>query len=64
MQSFSLFPTGPVYARLVNLRAYLGESAASMRLSTNGAEMVFVSADSSGEAKTGLVRVLGRGGTN
>lgn len=64
MSSFSLFPTGPVYARLVNLRAYLGESAANMRLSTNGAEMVFISADASGKAKTGLVRVVGRGGMN
>ncbi len=64
MQSFALFPTGPVYTRLVNLRAYLGEAAPDMRLSADGAEMVFVSSDASGEAKTGLVRVMGRGGTN
>ncbi len=64
LQSFALFPTGPVYTRLVNLRAYLGESEATMRMAPNGAEMVFVSSDASGEAKTGLVRVLGRGGAN
>lgn len=65
LQSFSLFPTGPMYTRLVNLRAYLGESEASLRLGpANGAEMVFVSSDASGGARTGLVRVVGRGGGN
>jgi hypothetical protein len=64
MKTFALFPTGPMYARLVNLRAYLGETEASLRLLPTGAEMVFVSSDASGEAKTGLVRVVGRGGGN
>ncbi len=64
LQSFTLYPTGPIYARLVNLRAYLGESEAAMRIGPNGGEMVFVSSDASGEANTGLVRVIGRGGTN
>lgn len=64
MQSFALFPTGPMYTRLVNLRAYLGESQASMRILPIGVEMVFVSSDASGEANTGLMRVVGRGGEN
>jgi hypothetical protein len=64
MKTFSLFPTGPMYSRLVNLRAYLGEGEASLRLLSSGAEMVFVSSDASGEANTGLIRVLGRGGEN
>jgi hypothetical protein len=64
LKTFTLFPAGPVYARLVNLRAYLGESEAHLRILPVGAEMVFVSSDASGEANTGLVRVLGRGGVN
>lgn len=64
MTTFSLYPAGPLYARIVNLRAYLGEAEASMRLLPTGAEMVFVSSDASGDAKTGLVRVIGRGGMN
>lgn len=64
MKTFMLFPTGPMYSRLANLRAYLGESEASLRLLNTGAEMVFVSSDASGEMKTGLVRVVGRGGEN
>jgi len=64
MKTWTLFPAGPMYARLVNLRAYLGESEPNVRLLPNGAEMVFVSSDASGEAKTGLVRVMGRGGGN
>jgi hypothetical protein len=62
LQSFALFPTGPMFTRLVNLRAYLGESEASLRILPNGAEMVFVSSGASGEANTGLMRVVGRGG--
>lgn len=64
MQTFALFPAGPIFARVVNLRAYLGEAEANMRVLPSGAEMVFVSSDASGEAKTGLVRVVGRGGGN
>ena len=64
MKTFTLFPAGPVVARVVNLRAYLGESEASVRRLRNGVEMVFVSSDASGEANTGLVRVLGRGAAN
>ncbi|MBK9266678.1 MAG: hypothetical protein IPM54_43685 [Polyangiaceae bacterium] len=64
LKTFTLFPAGPVYARLVNLRAYLGEGEATVRLLPSGAEMVFVSSDASGEASTGLMRVLGRGGVN
>lgn len=64
LKTFSLYPAGPLYARVVNLRAYLGEAEASMRLLPTGAEMVFVSSDAAGDAKTGLVRVIGRGGRN
>jgi len=62
LKTFSLYPAGPLYARIVNLRAYLGEAEANMRQLSTGVEMVFVSSDASGEAKTGLVRVVGRGG--
>lgn len=64
MKTFSFYPAGPLYARIVNLRAYLGEAEATMRSSPWGAEMVFVSSDASGNAKTGLVRVVGRRGMN
>jgi hypothetical protein len=64
LQTFALFPTGPLYARIVNLRAYLGEAEVTMRLSSSGGEMVFVSSDASGEGKTGIVRVVGRGFEN
>jgi hypothetical protein len=62
LETFSLYPAGPLFARIVNLRAYLGEAEADMRVLSTGVEMVFVSSDASGEAKTGLVRVVGRGG--
>jgi hypothetical protein len=60
-QSYSFFPAGPVYARLVNLRAYLGEREAFVRPLDSGAEMVFVSADASGEGVTGIYRAVSRG---
>ncbi len=53
---FDLFPTGPVFARVTNLRAYLGEREASVRLAPEGAEIVFVAADASGNSVSGLGR--------
>ena len=61
LKTYSFFPTGPMYARLVNLRAYLGEREASVRISASGAEMVFVSSNASGEDVTGIYRATGRG---
>ena len=61
LQTFSLYPVGPMYTRLVNLRAYLGEREPAVRVSPSGAEMVFVSADASGEGVTGIYRAAGRG---
>lgn len=61
LKTFSLYPVGPMYARLVNLRAYLGEREAAVRVLPAGAEMVFVSADASGEGVTGIYRAAGSG---
>lgn len=57
MKRFELHPTGPVLARLTNLRTYLGEREASVRLSADGAaEITFVAADASGSSPSGLYR--------
>lgn len=61
LTTYSFFPTGPVYARLVNLRAYLGEREASVLIGPSGAEMVFVSSDATGADTTGIYRAVGRG---
>lgn len=53
---FSLYPGGPVLARVTNLRTYLGEREAVVRLREGGPEIVFVSADASGEHEAGLAR--------
>ncbi|UQA63376.1 hypothetical protein [Polyangium aurulentum] len=58
--AYSLFPAGPVFARIVNLRAYLGEREATIRVSPEGAEIVFVSTNASGESVSGLFRAGGR----
>jgi hypothetical protein len=48
---------GPVFARVANLRAYLGEREAAVRLPAEGpAEIVFVATDASGESVNGLAR--------
>lgn len=60
LASYSLFPAGPVFARLVNLRAYLGEREAAVRISPEGAEVVFVSTNASGASVSGLFRAAGR----
>ena len=54
---FEAHPTGPVFARVANLRAYLGEREAAIRLPEEGpAEIVFVAADASGASVSGLAR--------
>lgn len=54
---FEAHPGGPVLARVANLRAYLGEREAAIRLPEEGpAEIVFVAADASGESVSGLAR--------
>jgi hypothetical protein len=58
LASFSPFPTGPVYARVANLRAYLGERDPAVRAWASGAELYFVASDASGERTTGLARAL------
>ncbi|MEP7124538.1 MAG: hypothetical protein ABJE95_26655 [Byssovorax sp.] len=56
---FEAHPGGPVFARVVNLRAYLGEREAAVRVPIAGegaAEIVFVAADASGASVSGLAR--------
>lgn len=54
---FDRYPNGPVFARLANLRAYLGEREAAVRLlPAGGAEITFVASDDSGESISGLAR--------
>ena len=60
--AFVRSPTGPVFARGANLRAYLGEREASVRLGAlgvTGAEIVFVAADAAGSVEAGLARAGG-----
>ena len=54
---FRLYPSGPVLARVTNLRTYLGEREASVRLRDGrAAEITFVAADASGKSVSGLAR--------
>jgi hypothetical protein len=53
--SFSLYPTGPVFARVTNLRTYLGEREPSVQLLPGGgATITFVSTDAAGTSESGL----------
>ena len=54
--SFDRFPAGPVFARVVNLRGYLGEREPAVRLLEAGAELTFVATDPSGTEVIGLAR--------
>jgi hypothetical protein len=54
---FDPYPNGPVFARVANLRAYLGERECAVRLPEGGpAEIVFVTSDASGAGISGLSR--------
>ena len=54
---FDAHPGGPVFARVANLRAYLGEREAAVRVPPGGAaEIVFVATDASGGSISGLAR--------
>ena len=54
---FEAHPGGPVFARVANLRAYLGEREAAVRVPAKGAaEIVFVATDASGASVSGLAR--------
>jgi hypothetical protein len=54
--TFSLYPTGPVYGRVTNLRTYLGERAAAVQLlAGGGAAITFVSTDAAGTSESGLM---------
>jgi hypothetical protein len=54
---FAAHPGGPVFARVANLRAYLGEREAAVRVPLEGAaEVVFVATDASGASVSGLAR--------
>lgn len=55
MKRFSLYPTGPVFARVTNVRTFLGEREGSVRIAGDGAyEMTFVASDASGKSVSGL----------
>ena len=47
-KAFSVFASGPVFSRLANLRTYLGEREAAVRVTSTGAEIVFVAGDAAG----------------
>jgi hypothetical protein len=54
------FPAGPVFARVTNLRAYLGEREAAIRLPSGAApEIYFVGGDASGDVVNGVAAALG-----
>ncbi len=59
-KTFSAYPSGPVFTRMTNLRAYLGSrEAAVLLLSTGGAEINFVATDASGQSEAGLASAAG-----
>ncbi len=51
---WELFPSGPILARKANLRAYLGELEPSVWFDEAGGWLVYVGADATGRATTGL----------
>jgi hypothetical protein len=51
---FDRFPTGPVFARLANLRVYLGEREPHVARGGDGATLSFVGADAPGDHPLGL----------
>ena len=54
---FEAHAGGPVFARVANLRAYLGEREAAVRVPAEGAAaIVFVATDASGASVSGLAR--------
>ncbi|APR82028.1 Hypothetical protein A7982_07377 [Minicystis rosea] len=56
-RAFAQSPTGPVFARLTNLRTYLGEREASVRIvDGSGASITFVATDATGQSVSGLAR--------
>jgi hypothetical protein len=55
--TFAPYPAGPVFARVINLREYLGEREAAVQmLPGGGATIVFVSTDSTGTIEDGLAQ--------
>jgi hypothetical protein len=56
---FDRFVTGPVMARVTNLKAYLGEREPCVTLAPEGASITFVSTDASGQQHSGLARAGG-----
>jgi hypothetical protein len=55
VKKWQLYPDGPVLARVTNLRTFLGEREAAVRLfEGGGAEITYVAADASGKTESGL----------
>lgn len=60
LATFEPYPTGPVFARVTNLRTYLGEREASVEIVPGGASIVVVAFDASGARVSGLARAGSR----
>ncbi len=55
--TFVSYPAGPVFARVTNLTAYLGEREAAVQLLPGGgAQITFVATDASGTSESGLAQ--------
>ena len=54
LRAWTTFPTGPVFARRTNLRAYLGEREPCVLAASEGTWLAYVGADASGDFVTGL----------
>jgi hypothetical protein len=55
--SFVPYPSGPVYARVIDLRSYLGQREAAVQLLPGvGAQITFVSTDATGTSEAGLAQ--------
>ena len=54
MLSVDTFPTGPLFARRTNMRAYLGESEPAVHVETGVSWLVYSSTDASGDQRMGI----------
>ncbi len=58
--TFDRYPTGPVFARVTNLRTFLGEREPAVEIVPGAASIVFVATDASGAKTSGLARAASR----
>jgi hypothetical protein len=56
LETFELYPAGPVFARVTNLLTYLGEREPAVEILPEGAALTFLGTDATGAVTSGLAR--------